>query len=130
MAQHHLQLHGQPLGNDEEACGSGSRIGSGSKVRGWLELEQAIAKKNCQGKDFSSQRIQHSKLHSQFMTSLSWIGNESFKLRHNFIPLARSCNFKGRVVRAIPVLPLLLLDISQTSATCNEPLNHFMVSTQ
>jgi len=73
MAQNHLQLHGQPLGNGEEASGGNSSrmIGSGNKMRGWLELKKIIAQKNCQGKDLSSQLIQHS--HSKFMTGLRWV---------------------------------------------------------
>ena len=61
MTQDHLQLNGQLGGNGKES--------SGSRVRGRLELKKIIAQKNCQGKDLSSQLIQLSKLHTNFMAS-------------------------------------------------------------
>ena len=76
--QNHLKLHGQSLGNGEEADGSDSSVES------WLELKKIITQENSQGKDLSSQLIQHSKLHTNFMTGLRWIGQESFYCRHNF----------------------------------------------
>ena len=112
MTQHHLQLHRQLRGNGEEASGNGSsRFGRGSrsKVRSWL--------------------IQHSKLHTNFMTGLRWIGDELVQQRRNFTLLVPSGNFKGCIVFATSqVLSFLVLDVSEVSATGNEPLNHFMLS--
>jgi len=72
MAQNHLQLHGQVGSNVEEAdssrsSGGSSRIGSGS----WLELKKIIAQENDQGKDLSSQLIQQSELHTNFIAGQS-----------------------------------------------------------
>jgi len=100
MAEDHLQLHGQLRSNDEESSGSRGCSGGGS----WHELKKVIAQKNCQGKDLSSQLIQHSKLHAQLVTSLSWIDNKSFKQRHSFSLALLSCNFKGGVVFVAPFL--------------------------
>jgi len=65
---------------------------------------------------------------TQFMAGQCWIGQESFQHRHNFGPPVLSCNFKGCVVFAITVFPYLVLDVSKITATCNEPLNYFMLS--
>ena len=75
MAEDHLQLHGQSLGNDEESSGnkSNNRIGSDNKARSWLELKKVITQKNGQGKDLSSQLIREPKLHEVHdKSALDW----------------------------------------------------------
>jgi len=94
MTEDHLHLHGQPGGNGKEENGR-QRSGDSGGDDGRLELEQVIAEENGQGKDFSSQLVQHPELHSQFMPGLRWIGQESFKQRHYFTLSLLSCNFKG-----------------------------------
>ena len=127
MTQHHLQLHRQLRGNGNGSCRFGR--GSRSKLRSWLELKKVIAQENCQGIDLSSQLIQHSKLHTNFMTGLRWIGDELVQQRRNFTLLVPSGYFKGCIVFATSqVLSFLVLDVSEVSATGNEPLNHFMLS--
>ena len=71
MAEHHLQLHGQPLGNGKEA--NSSWVGGGGDESGWPELKKVITQEHCQGKDFSSTLIQLSKLHTKLMTNLFWL---------------------------------------------------------
>jgi len=96
-------------------------------MSGWPELK-IIAQENDQGKELSSQLIQHSKLQTKLMAGLCWVGNESFEHKHNFCVLLSLCNFKGGVFFpsfTIPVFPFLVLDVSKISATCNEPLNDF-----
>ena len=112
MAQDHLQLHGQPLDNGKKT--SRKSGGTSSSSRGGesrLELKQVIAQENGQGKDLCSQLIQHPKLHAKIMPSLCRVSDEYFQQRHDISLAFKSCNFKGGVVLAIPVIPFLVLDI-------------------
>jgi len=125
MTQDHLQLHGQ-FGSNGEESGSNSWVEGGGD-KSWLELKKIIAQENDQGKHLSSQLIQHSKFHTNFIASQCSIGCESFQQRHHFSEVLPSCHFKSGAL--FPDVFPNHVDVSKISATCNEPLNHFKVST-
>ena len=123
MAKHHLQLHGQPLGNHEES--NNSWVGGGGDESGWPELKKSITQENDQGKELSSQLIQHSKLQTKLMAGLCWVGGKPFQQCHNFIFPPHSCNVKSDVFLAIQVS--FQVD-SEISLAGNEPLNRRKVT--
>jgi len=121
---------GRHLAMSKNRVGAAAGGGIGGVVfDSWLEVKKIVAQENCQGKDLSSQLIQHSMLHTQFMAGLYWVVDESLEYSRNFEILLISCNFKGGVVMVIPpVFPFLALEVTQIPATCNEHFNDLTMS--
>ena len=93
----------------------------------WLEAREIWVEEYGQGKDLSSQLIQHSKLPTKRMAGLCWVSDEPFQQRYNYCIIFLTCNVNGRALK-IQVMSFLV-EVPQVPATCQEPFNHLVAPT-